>query len=311
MRGALTFFIVVATATVNSIAQQGSAPAPPIARPAYEFDKGPVVAIDEAHKNTHTYASPQFKGFAELLRGDGYRVRPSTGSIASAVLTGVDVLVISNPGGWEGPEVSLNEGEVAALIAWIRSGGSLLLILDHMPAPGNAARLSAALGVTSWHDGSAMVEIPDSAPVGNIIFWRADFVPSGEPAITVAGPGGAKAYQGVDAVLTKHPITEGRGPHERVRRVTTFVGSAFQLPKGAEGLMVMPRRAVSLTPKTPGGNVANAERTPVEGWVQGAILKIGKGRVALFGETGLFSGGPAPDNRIFVVNVMRWLTRLL
>lgn len=284
----------------------------PIARPAFEYGKGPVVAIDEAHKNTHTYASPQFQGLVELLQRGGYRVRPSTATITSPSLTGVDVLVVSNPGGWEGPDASLNDGEVAALMEWIRSGGSLLLILDHMPAPRNAARLAAALGVTNWHNGSAMVEIPDSLPVGPIIFWRPDFVPAGEPAVTVAGPGGALAYQGADAVLAKHPITEGRGPEERVRRVTTFVGSAFQPPEGAEALMVMPKRAVSLTPQTPGADVrVNAQRTPVGGWLQGAVMKIGKGRAAVFGETGLFSGGPAPDNRSFVLNVMRWLSRVL
>jgi hypothetical protein len=46
-------------------------------------------------------------------------------------------------------------------------------------------------------------------------------------------------------------------------------------------------------------------------WLQGAVMKTGKGRAAVFGETGLFSGGPAPDNRQFVLNVVRWLSRVL
>jgi hypothetical protein len=40
-------------------------------------------------------------------------------------------------------------------------------------------------------------------------------------------------------------------------------------------------------------------------------MKVGQGRVAMFGETGLFSGGPAADNRQFVLNVMHWLSHLL
>jgi hypothetical protein len=40
-------------------------------------------------------------------------------------------------------------------------------------------------------------------------------------------------------------------------------------------------------------------------------MTVGQGRVAVFGESGLFSGGPAADNRQFVLNVMHWLSRLL
>lgn len=285
----------------------------PIARPAFEHGKGPVVAIDEAHKNTHTYVSPQFRGLVELLQGDGFRVRPFTEAIASPSLTGVDVLVIAQPGGWEGPDASLSDSDVAALMEWVRGGGSLLLVLDHMPAPLNGAKLTAALGVTNWHNGYAMVDIPDSLPVGNIIFWRADSFPGGEPTVAPIGPAGGTGYQGPGALLATHPISEGRVPDERVRRVATFVGSAFQPPSGGEALMIMPRRAISLTPKVPGATDVrvDAERTPVGEWLQGAVMKVGQGRVAMFGETGLFSGGPAADNRQFVLNVMHWLSHVL
>jgi hypothetical protein len=39
-------------------------------------------------------------------------------------------------------------------------------------------------------------------------------------------------------------------------------------------------------------------------------MTIGRGRVAVFGETGLFSGGPAGDNRVFVLNLLHWLSGL-
>jgi hypothetical protein len=35
-------------------------------------------------------------------------------------------------------------------------------------------------------------------------------------------------------------------------------------------------------------------------------MSHGKGRVAFFGESGFFSGGPAADNRLFIVNLFRW-----
>ena len=279
-------------------------------RPSFEHSKGPVVAIDEAHRNTHAFGT-QFRGLVELLRGDGYQVRPFAQAITGRSLSGVDVLIVSGPGGWGEPDASLSDGEVADLVQWIHLGGSLLLILDHMPAPHNAARLTAALGISDWHNGYLMVEMPDTLPVGPIIFWRAEFFPAEGQTIGPTGPGGGRGYQGPDAVLAKHPITEGRTPAERVRRVATFVGSAFKPPSGAEPLLTVPDRAVSLvSAETPGALPNITRETPrssVGGWLQGAVMKLGRGRVAVFGEVGAFSGGPAADNRTFVLNLMHWL----
>jgi hypothetical protein len=296
--------LALTVASVN--AQQ--VPSPRSGGPTFERGTGPVIAIDEAHNNAQRSDS---RGLVELLQDDGYRVRRFTEPMTAASLTGVDVLVISNPGGWEEPSASLNEDEVSVVIEWVRGGGSLLLVLDHTPGPRNAARLTGALGVRNWHDGYAMIEMPDSLPVGNIIFWRSGLISATEPAIGSIGPAGGAGYQGMDAVLGDHPITDGRGPDERVRRVATFVGSAFEPPPGAEALLRMPRRAISLTPsETPGALpvfTADTPRTPVGAWLQGAVMRLGEGRVALFGEAGLFSGGPAADNRLFVLNLLRWL----
>ena len=304
----------LALIVVSANAQQVASPRL-VGRPTFESGKGPVIAIDEAHQNTHTFAAPAFRGLVELLQSDGYRVRPLTEGITPASLTGVDLLVLSGPGGWVGPDAALSENEIADLLHWIRAGGSLLLILDHMPAPRNSGRLTAALGISNWHNGYAMVEIPDSAPVGPITYWRAEFLPAGLPSVGATGPAGGVGYQGPDALLAKHPITEGRTAEERVRRVATFVGSAFQLPSGAEALLTMPGRAVSVMPAATTGAVPSVTpetpRTSVAGWSQGAVLKLGQGRVGLFGETGLFSGGPAADNRTFVLNVLHWLSGVL
>ena len=277
-------------------------------RPTFERGTGPLLAIDQAHQNTQR---SNFRGLEDLLRDDGYRIRPITEAFTAASLSGLEVLVISNPGGWEGPSASLTPDEVLAVLEWVRTGGALLLVLDHMPGPQNAARLTEALGVRTWHDGYAMVELPDRPRVGNIIFWRSGSLPAGEPVVGPTDPAGGAGYQGADAVLVAHAITDGRGPDERVRRVATFVGSAFQPPPGAEPLLTLPTMAMSFTPPaTPGARPVfsgDTPRTPVGGWLQGAVLTIGQGRVALFGETGLFSGGPAADNRRFVLNLLRWL----
>src|SRR5262245_39039271 len=307
--------LIAALGAVSAAAQTPRPDSAPLARQAFEHGAGRVVGIDEAHRNTHTYANGDFRGLVELLQRDGYLVRPFADAVTSSSLTGIDVLIISGPGGWTGPEASLTAAEVASLMQWIRSGGSLLLILDHMPAPQNAATLTRALGVTDWHDGYAMVAIPEASPIGPIIFWQADAFPAGAPQIGPTGPGGGKGYQGTDAVMAKHSITLGRSHDELVRSVATFTGSAFRPPPGAEALLTMPGRAISLRPaETPNAMptfTADTPRVPVGGWLQGAVMRLGQGRVALFGETGLFSGGPAANNRTFALNVLHWLTGLL
>lgn len=306
-----TLILAVMAATAQQVPSSATTP---LTAPAFQLGKGPVIAIDEAHRNTHTFGSPLLRGLVQLLQADGYQVRPFADTISPTSLAGVDVLLLSGPGGWLGPEESLTDAEALALIQWIKAGGALLLVLDHMPAPRNAARLTAALGITNWHNGYAVVETPDSL-MGPILFWRPDFFPPKAPTIGATGPGGGTGYQGPEAVLAKHVITEGRTPQERVQRVATFTGSAFHPPPGAEALLTMPGRAVSLMPPATPGTLpvftAQTPRVPVGGWLQGAVMTLGQGRVALFAETGLFSGGPAADNRKFVLNVLHWLSRLL
>jgi hypothetical protein len=303
------------TISLGSANAQVSPGTPSVAtQPTFQSGHGPVIAIDEAHKNTHTFGSPPFRGLVQLLQADGYRVRPMTETVSDSSLVEIDVLLISQPGGWFGPDESLNEQEVSRLLEWVREGGSLLLVLDHMPAPRNAARLTRALGIANWENGYTMAAPSDSAPIGPIIFWRGDSFPEGARRVGPTGPGGGIGYQGTDAVLAHHVVTDGHRGLQQVRRVVTFIGSAFQPPEGADVLLTLPRNAISFTPTiTPDERpviTAATPRTSVGGWAQGAVMTIGRGRVAVFGETGLFSGGPAGDNRVFVLNLLHWLSGL-
>lgn len=86
---------------------------------------------------------------------------------------------------------------------------------------------------------------------------------------------------------------------------------------GPKALMVTPDTAWVFHESTP--------RRSVAGWLQGAALRVGKGRVAMFGEAAMFSaqlGGPqhtpmgmnapvAAENPQFLLNVLHWLTGLL
>ena len=275
---------------------------PPVERPAYKAGRGPVVLIDEAHHNFHT-ATGRYQPFAELLRRDGYRVEGSRAVFTKESLKRARVLVISNAmhernagGDWSLPNPSaFTDEEVAAVREWVRAGGSLMLIADHMPMGGAAEKLGAAFGVR-WNNGFALV--PD-AQGGTLTFTR----------------GGG--------TLRDHAITRGRGASERVERVATFTGSAFEVGPGAEPLLVFGRGVVSLMPPVAWQFTAQTPRVAVEGWCQGAALRFGKGRVALFGEAAMFTAqlaGPnrapvgmnapqAPENARFLLNVIHWLTK--
>jgi hypothetical protein len=277
---------------------------PTIPRPAYEHGKGPVVAIDEARKNFHT-AAGRYRPFAELLRRDGYRVVAFDQPISAASLRDIDVLVISNPVGdesltmFESREATFSEEEAAALHQWVSQGGALMLVLDHKPFPGAGVRLTRAFGL-EWHDGYALLETPQ-------------------------GRAGIITFDREQDLLLPHAITDGRGADERVDSVVSFTGSAFRAPPEAEALMVLPPGTFSLTPERQGQEAAEMPRTDVAGWLQGAVMKIGKGRAAFFGEAAMFSAqlaGPdkrpmgmndptAAGNHKFLLNVMRWLTGAL
>lgn len=276
---------------------------PPIAKPAYALDKGPVVLLDEAHFNFHT-ATGRYQTFAALLRRDGYRVVEGKAKFSSASLRGAKVLVIANAlherngsGNWTLPTPSaFTEEEVAAVQAWVRRGGALLLIADHMPFPGAAEKLGAAFGI-KFTNGYVRSQPNRSGPD---VFRRAE------------------------SSLQEHAITNGRNPAERVDEVATFTGSAFQVPK-AKPLLVLPTTAVSLLTSTAGQFLPETTREAVSGWWQGAVLPFGKGRVAVFGEAAMFSAqwvGPnrnpmgmnapvAKQNYQFLLNLMHWLSGLL
>jgi hypothetical protein len=114
---------------------------PPVPKPAYVPGTGPLVAIDEAHHNSHT-AGEGFAPFAKLLRKDGYRVEAFTNTFTAAALQKLDVLVIVNAlakQNWTNESrptlPAFEKSEMDALEQWVKNGGALLLVAGHMPWP--------------------------------------------------------------------------------------------------------------------------------------------------------------------------------
>jgi hypothetical protein len=276
---------------------------PPVEQPAYLKGSGPVVIIDEAHFNWHT-AAGRYLPFAELLRRDGYVVRSSKSTFDKDALQQGDILVIANAlnernnNYWVPPYPSaFTDEEITAVRDWVKEGGALLLIADHLPWPAAANKLASAFGV-HYSPGHALDEKTQAEPM---IFRRSD------------------------GTLAEHPITKGRAASERVDSVATFTGSAFRVDRGGEPLLIFGPGVVSFTPTNFWMFKADTPRIPVTGWNQGAVLRVGKGRAAFFGEAGMFSAqvdGPqrvpfgmntpaARQNPQFILNLLHWLSGLL
>jgi hypothetical protein len=293
LRAALLCTLLGATACSQQTPDHGFNP--PIGKPAYREGAGPVIAIDEAHHNFHT-AGGRYSPFARLLRRDGYRVRENKQPLSAGALADVGILVISNAlaernadGNWTLPTPPAFTGEeVQALRQWVEAGGSLLLIADHMPFPGAVANIAQAFGVT-YSNGFARAK---EARDGRLFFRRED--------------GGLK----------DHTITAGIGC------VVSFTGSAFRA-ENAEPLLALGSNVESLEPVQAWRFVEGTPRVPVGGWLQGAALTRGKGRVAVFGEAAMFSAQladalrspmgmndpAAVENPRFLLNVVHWLSR--
>ena len=274
--------------------------------PRYARDQGPTVGIDEAHRNYHT-ADDRYRSFANLLRDDGYRVGRFAETFTRDALGNIDVLVISNALSaekdkeWSLPTPpAFTEEEVDVVEGWVREGGRLMLIADHMPFPGAAANLAMAFGVV-FHDSYA---------------YSPTSYDDGESLLT---------FSKEEGLLADHSVTRAGGGGE-VPFVTTFTGQGFRiLPHvRASPLLHLPDDSFLLLPTRAYDFDESAPRIPGIGLLPGVLIEHWAGRVAVVGEAAAFSAqiqereaGPypfgmnnpaSPHNARFLLNVMGWLT---
>lgn len=272
-----------------------------INRPAYPEGKGPMVFIDEAHNNFHTAVGTYFP-FAELLRQDGYVVRRAIEKISGRLLASGAVYVIADaqPPFEVGDPPTFSAEEIEVLNAWVKNGGTLFVITDHMPDPGAIEDLARSFGI----------EVTNG------------YVMQGPPP----GRPGPMLFQKNDGSLADHFLTRGRGPDEEVKRVATFAGSAFRSEeKTFQSLLIlsegyrswMPAEYNEFPPGTPSIDVA--------GWYQGGVMTYGRGRVAFFAEAAMFTAQVFADGRVkagmnhplgrdnarLLLNIFHWLSGLL
>jgi hypothetical protein len=275
--------------------------------PAYAPGVGPRLLIDEAHKNLHR-ASGRYASFAAVAERDGFRVEPATTVFSENPPPEGAILVIANARGAEKDEdAAFSPAEVERLRSWVAAGGSLFLIADHAPFGSAAASLSAAFGV-EMIDGHVRDAEHRAAELPGPFFLE---------------------FTRDNALLGQHPILTGRSPGENLKRVVSFGGQALRPGPGAVVLLRLGPKAES---------VANPNDTasPVQGvggLAQAVALEVGKGRVVVVGEAGLFGAQvirgeaarkaglpgdlrfgmnhPGTDDRQLLLNILHWVSRLL
>lgn len=276
--------------------------------PAFAEGRGPRVMIDEAHHNFHT-AGGRFRPFAKWLASDGFRVVAGTTHISASSLASTQILVIANAlaardvqvAAWRLPTTpAFTADEVDAIVAWVRGGGALLLIADHMPFPGAIAPLAAAIGA-DFANGFALFGSKDPRTGDYPIVFRRR-----------------------DGTLLPGPIVDGRNASERIDSIETFTGTAFHLSGrrgGGGGILALP---VGTRLELPIVAWQFSDTTPAmraDGLLQGAAFAFGRGRVAVFGEAGMFTAQrkgvdrvpmgfndpAASQNPQFILNLLHWL----
>ncbi|MFT4924424.1 MAG: hypothetical protein ACI8WB_000502 [Phenylobacterium sp.] len=264
-------------------------------------DKPPLVYLDEAHYNYHT-SDGRYGPFVEVLKSDGYLVKANKKQFTLDNLKSADILVIANAlnkknrSNGELPNYPAFESEeVEAVHQWVLNGGSLFLIADHMPWPKASEKLAAAFGF-KFNNGHAF------------------------------DPGNRSSIYGIKkGDLAEHVITNGIKSNDSVSKIRTFGGQAFQIPPSATSLLIFSQSAYSVMPNSPFDINTDTPKTSVGGWSQGAVLEVGKGRIAVFGEACMFTAqinindkgkcgflaNGGEQNQQFLLNIMHWLSRLI
>ena len=277
-----------------------------IAHPAYTT-RHPRVMFDEAHHNFHK-TSGRYLVFAELIRHDGYDVVPSERPFTAASLAGYEVLVIANALGNDdmsdpaAAKPAFTDAECEAVRDWVRAGGALLLIADHVPMGSAARGLALRFGVDMSNGVTT-----DTTEANNM---------DGNRSVLV--------FSRQNGLLQDHPITLGRDSTERIRRVVAFTGQSLEGPKGSTSFLQLSPVAVDIIAPSLQAAMSSKETRPAAGRSQGLALTAEKGRVVVLGEAAMLSAQlagpdhrpmgmnvPGSDDRQLALNVMHWLTRVL
>lgn len=264
---------------------------PVISSPRYISGSGPTIGIDAAHNNLHTLEGG-FAAFGKLLTKDGYLLK-SIDEIKREVLEKLDIFVIANPlhesnvGNWQRPiHNAFTDEEMSHIVHWMKSGGKLLLVADHMPFAGAAMALAEKFDV-KYYDGFVISEEEMWPP---------------------------ETFRKSDGNLYEDMLTSN------IDSLASFTGSAILAPTNSTKLGRFPDSHRLLIPERAWVFDELTEVLPLEELSFGAYMIFGEGKVACFSEAAMFTAqlvqerykvgfnSPrAPDNQQFILNLVHWL----
>jgi hypothetical protein len=302
---ALLAIILAALPAGEALAQRGQTQ-----DPAWNFDNkspawpaGSGKAIVISGHSSPIVQNGSMEPFARLAASDGFNVRTEQGSVAAAI-DGAEILVIANAYRQDfaqfpamTPPSAFSDAEIAAIRGFIENGGSLLLLADHAPLGGGASALAAAFGF-DFLNGHLVEEARAKTGYARVII---DFTPQ-------------------DGLATDHPATDGSTGRAPIARFHCFGGQAFIPPAGAKTLLQVPQGWSVVFSYRLRDDLAAGPRLDASGMAQGAAMEFGKGRIAVFAETGAFTAQLLPgdrpmglntiegrDNPEFILALLRWL----
>lgn len=264
----------------------------------YPNQNGTSIHIDQGHNNFHTKDGRYFS-FAQLLKSDGYRIKGNSAKFDSTTLKNIEILVIANaiPEEMSRPIVTptrsaFSQNEIQNVRKWVKKGGSLFIIADHMPFAGAASELAKEFGFDFY----------DSFVMNDSLSGIIDF-------------------DKTTGTLNNNLITKGRNVEEEVNRVRSFTGQGFKIPENAISLLKLNESHTVHLVDTMWVFNEKVNSFPAKGLSQGAILTFGRGKIVVFGEAAMFSaqlGGPnrikvgmnseeAKENYQLLLNIIHWL----
>ncbi len=261
-------------------------------QPKVEKKYNSTIYVDHAHRNFHRIDN-RFLPFEKVLRSAGYTVKASEHKFSNIHLKTIKTLVISNalsensrpPFVVPTPSAFTDE-EIKNITKWVAKGGRLFLIADHMPFAGASEKLAKAFGF-SFYDSFLFDE----------------------------NRGGIIDYTINENTLENHEITNA------IQKIVSFTGQAFKTPEKAISILKPKEKYIVHLPDTMWRFSEKTKRLSAKGLSQGAIMQFKKGKVAIFGEAGMFTaqlaganqfkvGMNSPDateNYKLLLNIIEWL----
>ncbi|HEY1060476.1 MAG TPA: hypothetical protein VGE44_02265 [Daejeonella sp.] len=271
-----------------------------IKRPMYQVGTGSAITFDESHNNPHTLKGAYY-AFNKLLTGDGYVLKRTREQVTASILKNTNIYITVNamadPSNWDLPTHSVfKDHEINEIYEWVKKGGSLFLITDHMPCPASVNKLAEKFGF-------------------NIL-----------NGFALRKGGAPEIFSRLGNNLHSNLITNTRGAV--IDSIRIWGGTGFIVPKEASVISKLDENyTVYLPSKASEINYPSGAIPSVSGLglVNGAFLKYGKGKVVVFGDSAPFTAQlqgigsdkrgmnhvDASQNAQFLLNIIHWLDNKL